>query len=127
MIAKLPPGHAASLSDTIVAVKTVAVKTELTDSTRKKRKHPETVDLTHCLKDTTDALNKPAAVAISLDSKTALFFGEEGKLRKKECTSGEKLRIFQTRQSVWKEIRSIIEQKKDFSFVGNHWMNAMNS
>ena len=55
--------------------------------------------------------NKPGAV----DAKTSLFFEEEGKLRKKEHTSDEKHGIFQTRRSVWKEIGSIIEQKKDCS------------
>ena len=43
------------------------------------------------------------------------MFEEEGKLQKKEHTSNEKHRIFQARKSIWKEIRSIIKQKKDCS------------
>ena len=60
-----------------------------------------------------NALNKPAAV----DPKQSLFFEEENNGRKKEHTSSEKLRIFQIRKSIWKEIGSIIKQKKDCSSV----------
>ena len=71
IIAKLPPGCAISSSDT-----SAAVKTELTDSGRKKRKQMEPIDLTNCFKDITDSVNKPGDV----DAKTSLFFEEERKL-----------------------------------------------
>ena len=65
----------------------------------------------------TDSLNKPSLVTVT-DNKTSVFFLEENKGRKKECSSSEKLGIFHIGKSIWKEILSIIaEQKKDCSFV----------
>ena len=66
----------------------MAVKTELTDSGRKKRKQMEPIDCADCLKDMTDTLNKPSLVTANNASS---FFEDENKRRKKELSGTERV------------------------------------